>query len=162
MVEALRVELLAQATTLGHHLTADPDLHLAVDGAIVAAQRPDPACHSAPAYHFVLPPHARDVRLVSRTTILAQTRPDSRDTRRLGVAVTRLLLDGKPLALDTPALAGGWLPPEGDWRWTTGNAALPAAGRRELTVSIAQLESYWVRTATTARQAREATLQSAS
>ena len=150
VVESVRVELQAQATTLGHSLSTDPHLHLVVDGAVVAAER------NGPAYRFVLPERARDVRLVSLCTVPAETRPDSSDTRRLGVAVTSLTLDGATLALDDKMLAGGWLVCEENWRWTTGNAALSATGGRELTVNIANLERYWVRSMALTRRARTA------
>jgi hypothetical protein len=146
VMEALRVTLLAQATTLGHALSLDPDLHLVVDGTIVEGER------EGVAYRFALPAHARDVRLVSRSTVPAETRADSSDIRRLGVAVTRLILDGTLLALDDPRLLGGWKASEGDWRWTSGNAALAIGGSRMLEVTIARLESYWIRTAVVARR----------
>jgi Ca2+-binding RTX toxin-like protein len=149
-VETVRVTLLAQATTLGHELSADPALHLVVDGAVVEAER------EGSVYRFSLPPLARDVRLVSRTTVPAETRPDSSDTRRLGVAVTRLALDGVPLALGDARLGGGWHGSEGDWRWTAGNAALAIAGCQTLEVAVADLESYWIRTAAVARRTRMA------
>ncbi len=146
-VEALRVVLLAQATTLGYALTRDPALHLVADG------RPVEGARQGATWRFALPPGAQDLRLVSRTTVPTETRPDGTDTRRLGVAVTRLELDGTQLALDDPRLAGGWHAKEGDWRWTAGNAALPAAGAATLSVTVADLESYWVPTAPAARRA---------
>ncbi len=145
-VEALRVHLQAQATTLGFALSRDPALHLVADGAIVEAAR------DGTTYRFNLPTGARDIRLVSRTTVPAETRPDSRDTRRLGVAITRLVLDGAALALDDPRLAAGWHAPETDLRWTSGNAALAIAGSRTLEVTLASLEAYWVRTAAIAHR----------
>ncbi|MCC6720404.1 MAG: Hint domain-containing protein [Acetobacteraceae bacterium] len=150
VVEATRVSLVAQATVLGHVLSADPGLHLVVDGSVVEAER------DGDNYCFKLPRRARDVRLVSRTTVPAETRPDSSDGRRLGVAVTRLVLDGRPLTLDDARLAGGWQGSEGDWRWTAGSAALSIAGSQVLEVTIASLECYWIRTAALVRRGRTA------
>jgi Ca2+-binding RTX toxin-like protein len=149
-VEALRVHLQAQATTIGFALTRDPALHLVVDGAVVEA------ASDGTTYRFTLPQGARDIRLVSRSTAPAETRPDRSDTRRLGVAITRLDRDGTKMALDDPRLAAGWHAPEADLRWTTGNAALALAGARTLAVTVAPLEAYWVRTAPIARRGRAA------
>jgi len=148
VLEDLRTVLLAEATALGHVLTTDPALHLVVDGAVVKAE------WGGATYCFALPERARDVRLVSRSTVPAETRPGSNDTRRLGVAVTRLVLDDLPLTLDDARLAGGWQGTEGDWRWTSGNAAIAIAGSRMLEVTIARLENYWLRTAAVARRTR--------
>ena len=99
-LEGVRAGLLAQAITLGFELSIDPGLHLVVDGTVVEAER------DGVAYRFALPTGARDVRLVSRTTVPAETRPDSSDRRRLGVAVTHLMLDEIPLSLDDARLVG--------------------------------------------------------
>ena len=80
VIEAIRVALQAQATTLGHVLSADPALHLVMDGQVIEGDR------DGAKYRFSLPADAQDVRLVSRSTVPAETRPDSSDSRRLGVA----------------------------------------------------------------------------
>jgi hypothetical protein len=90
-------------------------------------------------YQFLLPEGAGAVRLASP----ARASPAPRDPRRLGVAVTRLELDGVQLSLDGGETGRGFHPVEGDqkmhWRWTDGNAwlVLPhSAAVRRLAISI--------------------------
>jgi hypothetical protein len=83
------------------------------------------------------------VTLRSRAWTPAEMQPDSDDTRRLGVAVARLLLDGRLVALDSPALAAGWHAPEADGRWTDGAAGIPVAGVRCLAFDVAMAGRYW-------------------
>jgi hypothetical protein len=90
-----------------------------------------------------LPQGARDVRLLSRTWVPAQTRAGESDTRSLGVAVGRLWLDGREVALDSPGLAAGWHAPEPGWRWTDGDAALAVAGARDAAFELALTGTYW-------------------
>ncbi len=135
---AVRAALHARALALGHVTTADPDLCLWVDGRILPATwAGDIAC-------FDVPARARDVRLVSRAMVPAQLRPESRDHRRLGVAVTALAIDGCAIPLDDPALADGWHDGEPDLRWTDGDAALPCGGGATVAVTVAPLERYWM------------------
>jgi hypothetical protein len=90
-----------------------------------------------------LPPAARELRLVSSPWVPAETRADSDDTRRLGVAIANLRLDGLPIGLGDARLSGGWHAPEAEWRWTTGNAALSVNGARELAFDLAMTGTYW-------------------
>jgi hypothetical protein len=90
-------------------------------------------------YRFTLPEGTGAVQLVSR----ARASPAPRDPRRLGVAVTRVELDGVGLALDGPEIGRGFHPSEGDqkmrWRWTDGNGwlVLPhSTSARRLVVTI--------------------------
>ncbi len=133
----LRTELQAEATALGWDITPDPDLRLLVDG------RPVWPLFEDGRYVIRLPANARAARLRSHRTIPAWLRADTDDRRLLGVAITRLVLDGTAIALDDPRLAAGWHAPEGDLRWTDGDAALPIAGGRVLELWTAPLEHYW-------------------
>ena len=90
-------------------------------------------------YRFVLPQGTGAVRLVSP----ARASPAPRDARRLGVAVTRLELDGVALSLEGGEIGRGFHPVEGDqkmrWRWTDGGAWLVfphSSGARQLVVTI--------------------------
>jgi hypothetical protein len=90
-------------------------------------------------YRFVLPQGTGAVRLVSP----ARASPAPRDTRRLGVAVMRLELDGVALSLEGGEIGRGFHPVEGDqqtrWRWTDGGAwlVLPhSSSARRLAVTI--------------------------
>lgn len=53
---------------------------------------------------------------------------DPHDSRRFGIAVLRVELAGKPVALDGASFADGFYPiecqDEDSWRWTNGNATL--------------------------------------
>jgi len=93
---------------------------------------------------FALPPGTAEARLLSRCFVPAQTRPDSDDCRRLGVAATALWLDGQPLPLDSPRLGAGWLPPEPGLRWTDGAGAITLAGARILTIRPYTNGRYWL------------------
>ncbi len=133
---AARRRLATRAATLGHTLTDDPGLtmfagnrplHLITDGAIRRVR---------------VPPRTDAVRLASRIWVPAHT--DAADTRRLGIAVSRLWLDGREAALDSPGLATGWHTPEAGWRWTDGAATLCLPGVRELAFEIAMAGEYWL------------------
>jgi hypothetical protein len=90
-------------------------------------------------YRFMLPESAGVVQLVSP----ARASPAPRDPRRLGVALTRVELDGVAIALDGPEIGRGFYPLEGDqdlqWRWTNGRGwiVLPhGTGARRMVVAI--------------------------
>jgi hypothetical protein len=110
---------------------------LRVDGRMIASESPD-------SFRFRVPPGASAIVLVSRSFRLR----NSEDTRRFGVAVTALVLDGVPLDLAGPAIGPGFhlLEGEGDsrWRWTDGAATIaipPSARPRRLAVAITDWHS---------------------
>jgi hypothetical protein len=123
-----------RATLLGFHVpvdfetTADPELHIAIDGRVIR-----PIGAQAGRLVFALPPEGGQVRLVSRAAAPCDGQPWVEDRRRLGVMVSRLTLrcgDAvEPIPLDHPMLVDGWWAVEGAarrlWRWTDGDAALP-------------------------------------
>jgi hypothetical protein len=131
--------LAARAEGLGYRrenlaVTADPDLHLIIEG------RPlRPVSVSRGRATFLLRSAPATLRLASRSVIPADTIDCCDDLRRLGVAVTRVVLragaDRIDLPPDHPALTQGWHDVErGDgrlWRWTNGGAsvALPVSIR---------------------------------
>jgi hypothetical protein len=135
-VAAVRRDLLRQAAALGHQLSVEPALHLLVDGRKLW---PQPG-----AYRFVLPAGARDIRIVTRVGVPAETSAAGTDHRRLGVAVAALRANGRAVALDDARLGSGWHAPDGDWRWTDGAATLALAGVRELEIAVAITACYWV------------------
>jgi Hint domain len=139
---ALRRRLLARASVLGRLLTEDPDLRVLADGVPVPAMRSDFA------WAVSLPAGTREVRLRSRVAVPAEILPDSADRRSLGVAVTSLALDGKPVALADPRRASGWLPPDSVMQWTAGEAVLSCepvtSASRRLEVTLAPLLRYWL------------------
>jgi Hint domain len=137
-VEAVRRRLQAQAEALGYRRSADPELHIRADGAILWPQRRADGWHD-----FIAPAGAQDLRLISRTFRPADAAPGG-DKRHLGVALLALECDGEPWALGD--LGAGWSPLEQDsdrqWRWSDGCAALPA-GRR-LSLRLGGEPLYWV------------------
>ncbi len=133
----IRAALLARAQQLGHARTNDPGLYLLADGVIIRPER------NGDTYRFALPRGASALRLWSRRGVPAHVRADSSDTRAVGVAVRAIALDGRRVALDSPALSDGWYGPEAEWRWTTGNAGLDPAGARVLDLALAPMVAYW-------------------
>ncbi|KQT60173.1 hypothetical protein ASG52_18830 [Methylobacterium sp. Leaf456] len=127
-VEAVRARLETRARALGWRLDASPlaGLHLVADGAAIL---PEVEGLSA---RFTLPAEARDVRLVSETSVPAHVIAGTSDDRRLGLPVAGLSIDGTPIAVDDPRLEAGFHAVDGDgngasWRWTDGAALLPAS-----------------------------------
>lgn len=128
VVDIVRSQLKARALALGWSLqeTTFADLHLEVDGEIV---RPAVAELTA---RFVLPADAKDVWLVSDTSVPFEigTGPDARP---LGVCLGRLTIDDglnerREIALDDPRLDVGFYGVEdGVQRWTAGRSHLPDA-----------------------------------
>jgi hypothetical protein len=150
-LEAARSYLLERAGLLGFATTRGPALRLVAGGRVVQPKI------TGRMHRFRLPATARGVRLVSRSAIPAEVSADNRDHRRLGVAVSRITLDGEPIALTDPRLSSGWHDLEYDgaergdgegaapaWRWTDGAAGLALAGVRVLDIEVVMTEQYWV------------------
>jgi len=121
--------------------TADPCLRLLADNVPLAAQA------TGRLWRVRLPPATRNLRLRSRAWVPAHMRPAETDTRTLGVAIGRLWLDGREVALDSSGLAAGWHAPEDHLRWTDGDAALEVAGMGDVAFAIALTGTYWRRAA---------------
>ena len=140
VVETARRRLLARAPALGHVIEDDPELRLVGRaGSRVAFAR------SEHTWRFQAP--AGRVVLQSRSAVPAQMREADPDTRRLGVAVARLALDGKVIPLDDARLGAGFLPIETAgprrWRWTEGTAALRLERAGRLDVTLFMTLPYW-------------------
>jgi len=131
------LDLGADMATLEAMVTADPDLAL-IAGDDVILPTLD---HGT--YRFALPPGCQAGLLASRSCVPALMHPGAADHRRLGVAVTALALDGVAVPSDDPRRGAGWYPPERDWRWTDGRAALTLDGAAELSVAITPMLAYW-------------------
>ena len=134
---AIRRRLHARARALGHTLTARPDVKLRVDGREVAAEI------EGRSWRLRVPPGGAQLCLTSRTWVPAYSRPAECDTRRLGVAIGRLWLDGRAIGLDSTRLDRGWHAPEAQWRWTDGDALLPLDGARCVMFELAMTGDYW-------------------
>jgi hypothetical protein len=127
-VDAVWQHLLERSgANLNSPTTTEPDLHLLIDGTRVEASR-----LTRDTYSFVIPDHASRIAIASRAAA-----PDVlgtfRDPRRLGVAITRIVLwyNNQPHIIDADdeALANGFhnYEPEEGCRWTNGHALLPVS-----------------------------------
>ncbi|WP_156678504.1 Hint domain-containing protein [Sphingomonas profundi] len=119
---AIRAWLTERARHLGARMTADPAIQLLADNILVTPLAVNDGC-----FVYAVPEGAEALRLVSRTAVPAETLLESTDTRRLGICVTALQLDGADIELDDPRLADGWNTVEDGFRWTSGEATLPLA-----------------------------------
>ena len=121
----LRWRLDERLEAFGCTTTFDPDLHLVVDGVPVSADRVDDTVHG-----FRLESPAREVRIVSRSSVPVELDVASADIRRLGVSVSRVVLSSDDIDIvvgcgDT-SLVDGFHACEGTHRWTDGKARVPA------------------------------------
>ncbi len=109
-----------------HDTTDDLDLHLVVDG-----RRVDPAVADG-AYAFALTaPTGGPLRLCSRSGVPSLLGITAHDHRRLGAAISRIVISQPGIATaiehDAPLfLAGGCHPAEDGYCWTDGEFELPA------------------------------------
>jgi hypothetical protein len=141
-LERAKALFLRRAAALGYRRTRNPGLRVFTGArALLRAEI------VGESWQVALPAGTQTVRLASRTWVPAHMRPNEQDTRVLGVALARLALDGREVALDSPAFAEGWLPPEPDWRWTNGAGVLPVMGARTVTFELAMMGEYWARPA---------------
>jgi hypothetical protein len=131
-VEPIWRRLVDRAGAMGfapcRNTTDDADVCLIVNGRRSRAVRVEDR-----RYAFMLPAGAAEARLVSRTVMPFERAGYLDDTRRLGIAVSRMVFRGDggevEMPVDDPALNDGWHQVEHDgthlWRWTDGNARLP-------------------------------------
>jgi Hint domain len=133
---AIRARLFERAAALGHQTTADPDLHLVVDGTVVTAQSVADGRHT-----FRLDAAADEVWLASRCGVPAQLNPLSSDPRCLGICVEQLVLRDDHLRVEIshshPALCDGFHEDEeGLRRWTNGMGRVPERFLRAFTGGV--------------------------
>lgn len=139
---AARRRLLDRAAALGHATTRDPAVRLRVEGRVL-----QPEMHGR-MHRFRVPAHVRRVELLSRSGVPAETRADTDDHRRLGIAVATVRLGGSAIPLADARLGRGWHAPERGadsvvWRWTDGAAEIALAGGGLLDIVVAMTECYW-------------------
>ena len=155
---AVHARLLARARELGYTETDDPGVTVTTGDAVL-----HPVGTAPGVFSYVVPPHTRELRLLSRSFVPVEANPATGDTRRLGVPIAQVLHGGVVIALDDAAFGAGFLPPEPEaaaaWRWTTGDArlTLPLHDREmpfELHIHLGWAQ-YWVPPADT-EQAAEA------
>ncbi|MDE2334711.1 MAG: Hint domain-containing protein [Rhodospirillales bacterium] len=133
-----RERLLARARAAGWSDTDDPDLAVEVGGIRLA-----PLASNGQQLAVRLPAGTTEVTITSRISVPDEFAPGSGDTRRLGVALAEIALEGVTIRLDTDWIIAGALAPEAEgkntWRWTDGAAVLklpPDAGERRLELRI--------------------------
>ena len=147
-LEAIRVRLLARAKSMGFALTEEPALQLEIAG-----RHAPPEDLRDRIYSFNVPAQVSEVRLCSRSMVPLELIPGSIDGRRLGVAISRVVLAQGDVEVEVPieqlgptgfhqveANAGG------RWRWTDGYALLRLPATRtvtRLTLHTAMLTRYW-------------------
>ena len=136
LAEARR-DVLARAEVLGHHLTRAARLAITNDGYALA-----PTINGN-TWQVRIPPSASRLRLLSRTWVPSETRPEEDDTRTLGVALTDIRFDGRRIALGDSRLSSGWHAPEAEWRWTNGDAGIALAGVSTISFGLALTGTYW-------------------
>jgi Hint domain len=128
----IRAALLRRAEACGHELTLDPELLLVADGTTIRPGSVDDCV-----YRFIVPAGSSDVRLLSRNVVPAEVDGNSRDIRRLGVPVERLVLSDSNLSIEVrhghDALSAGFHDNETGHRWTDGLARLPEVLLRPFT-----------------------------
>jgi hypothetical protein len=125
VLQHLRWRLDERLEVFGCTTTFDPDLHLVVDGVPVLADRVDDTAHV-----FRLKSPAREVRIVSRSSVPAELDVGFIDIRRLGINVSRVVLSSDNVNIvvgcrDT-SLVDGFHASEESHRWTDGDARIPA------------------------------------
>ena len=138
-LERARQQFLRRAAVLGHRRTRNPGLRVLCGARALSAEV------TGTRWQIALPQTVGRIWLGSRSWVPAHMRSAEHDTRTLGVAITRLELDGREVALDSPALAEGWHAPEANWRWTDGAGVLPVAGARQVAFDLVAMGEYWAR-----------------
>jgi hypothetical protein len=134
ILAAAKRALLDRALEIGFRVTADPDLHLLAGEKILR-----PALLSGGRAVFALPAGVPGFWAASRSGAPAELQPDCEDRRRLGIAVSRIVLrngmDCREIPIDHPSLAEGWHDPErcdgSLYRWSDGAAYVPLASPAE-------------------------------
>jgi hypothetical protein len=72
--------------------------------------------------------HCREgIRIRSRSAIPGEVGADPRDRRKLGVKISAIEVNGVMIPANHEMLADGWHDAEGDGRWTSGDALIPAS-----------------------------------
>jgi hypothetical protein len=166
---AARSRVHERARALGFALTPDPDLHL-----VIGNRRVDAKLVAGGLHRFPLPGGVRELRIVSRAAVPAETDILAGDTRRLGVMLDQVMVRRPPgqrceiLLGELPADAGFHaLEVDGArrWRWTDGHACLAIpngyadGGRAVLDLHVAAVQPSWLhhgRPATVPGEARKA------
>ncbi|MGN8119941.1 hypothetical protein [Labrys sp. 22185] len=109
-----------------HRRIGDPALRLGCDG-----MEFEPISIEGGIHTFVMPPRTTDVRITSRSDLVASTH--GKRASRFGIALGRIIVRSarmiREVPLDHPMLGSGFHPCEGDgirqWRWSNGAGCVP-------------------------------------
>lgn len=149
-VTQAREHLLKRVEDLGYCVVEEADAHLKVDG-----RRIDPMKLTNGRLVFTLPEDATSIELFSRTFVPTHVDASSRDSRNLGLCVTRLQIDGSDVALDDDSFFGAqWHQFEVSsndrpHRWSKGRTTFPS-GTRLVVIDLSGRGFYRVAHAVTA------------
>lgn len=138
VLEAARSWLAVRAEALGHRTTTEPALTLHTQAGPLA-----PAWTEGGSLGYVLPPGTTSVRLLSRRFRVEDHAGPGADTRPLGIALSALAIDNRPIPLDDPRLTTGWHPPESTLRWTSGTAEITCPNACTIELTLLPLGRYW-------------------
>jgi hypothetical protein len=148
---ALQARLHARAAELGWVKTRDAQPALSVDGQALAPVHTAPVGADGLRLWFAVPVGAGEVVLTSRAARPIDLTPGALDTRRLGVAVAELRVDGEAVALTGETLGAGLHPLEragaNAWRWTDGAARLNLSGPCLVELTVSMAAQTWTRPA---------------
>jgi hypothetical protein len=96
---------------------------------------------------FRLPPGASVVMIESSSTCAADIDPASVDRRRLGIAITEVMLDGRMVGASDTRFGPGFYEAEQRgrrwFRWTDGSAAFDVTGCCEIAFTIQAVSQVW-------------------
>ena len=136
--------------------TADPDVHLFVDGEVI-----EPTRHTSSSYTFALPAGAKNICLMSQTSSPLET-GQAMDNRKLGYCIHELVYSNEDdschlhIAPHSPLLEQGFYKAEDQKRrWTKGNAVLPTSPFTEQTILTIKGRSLSIYLHSESRQARK-------
>jgi glycosyltransferase involved in cell wall biosynthesis len=116
--------------------TTDPDLRVVAAGREILPQR------DGDRYRFDLPDYAGIIRLVSRSVVPAAVLMGATDHRRLGVAISRMTLDGAIVPPSDARRLLGWHGTSARVQWTSGDATLDAGDAKVLEIELERLVTY--------------------
>ncbi len=150
-LDEVRRALHDRAEAMDWMKSEDADLLIVADGIAVAP------LHVVGDRSWFQLPRAQALTLQSNSGVLAQLMPGVRDSRRLGVAVREVRVNGEVLALDNDAFGAGFYGLEShaatSWRWTNGAASLALRLDAPVVVEVAvhMVAPTWKRRAPTLR-----------
>lgn len=140
---AVQLKLAERIGEMGWVKSEDAELRLLADGVEFA-----PTAIQGNRFRFSAPA-AASLKLTSNSAVLGHVMPGVADTRRLGVAVTEVNINGQALSLDDVAFGVGFYTVEYhdavSWRWTNGEGELlvSLAAPAEVEIVVTMVAPNW-------------------